>query len=167
MTPAEFATLQATEVDLAEWQAAGRPAGLALVMLAKRGHTRVALARRLGVSTQMVKAWEIGRNRPVTKHAAELERMLADVGPVVLRKPDTLPDAAVRRTRRAGNLRRLRDARGWNAEEMGHACGICASFVREMESGRRTISMPTIDRIADALKFKPSHVLAELDRRSP
>ena len=106
MTPAEFATLQATEVDIAEWQAAGRPAGLALVMLAKRGHTRVALARRLGVSTQMVKAWEIGRNRPVTKHAAELERMLADVGPVVLRKPDTLPDAAVRRTRRAGNLRR-------------------------------------------------------------
>ena len=167
MTPAEFAAKQATEVDLAEWQAAGRPAGLALVMLAKRGHTRVALARRLGVSTAAVKAWETGRNRPVTKHAAELERMLADVGPVVLRKPDTLPDAAVRRTRRASNLRRLRDARKWNATDMGTACGICPSIVREMESGHRTISMLMIDRIADALKFKPSHVLAELDRRSP
>jgi transcriptional regulator with XRE-family HTH domain len=70
-----------------------------------------------------------------------------------------------RRPIRAANLRRIRLARGMTGEAMAAECGIAVSFIREMETGLRSISIRTIDRIADGLKLEPAAVLSELDRR--
>ena len=63
---------------------------------------------------------------------------------------------------RAKNLRRLRGAR--SSVELGQLCGLHASYIREMEAKRRTITLKTIDRLADGLCMEPAAVLAELDR---
>ena len=62
---------------------------------------------------------------------------------------------------RATNLRRLRGAR--NSEALGRLCKINASHLREMEAGRRPVTIKTIDRLAAGLCMTPAQVLAELD----
>lgn len=66
-------------------------------------------------------------------------------------------------TVRAANLRRLRVARGWVQVELARRIGSSESQVCQMETGRRSISLSTIDRLALAMKVPPALVLAELD----
>jgi hypothetical protein len=64
---------------------------------------------------------------------------------------------------RAWNLRRLRTSLGLAIRHMSRRTGVGGTFLTEMETGRRAISIRTIDRIAAGLGLAPSKVLAELD----
>lgn len=69
-----------------------------------------------------------------------------------------LADIERRADLRAKNLRRIRDARGWLQTDMARRLGMPSTFVCSLETGDRTITLKTVDRLAAALD-----ILAELD----
>lgn len=75
-------------------------------------------------------------------------------------------EVARRKAQRASNLRRLRDGRAWTQPELGRRLGMPASYVCQMETGSRPITLQTVDRVAAALELPPAQVLAELDAPS-
>lgn len=71
--------------------------------------------------------------------------------------------SAERHSLRARNLRRFREALGLSQEEMSAKSDVRPAALRELESGSFLISMPAIDKIADAFSMPSWTLLAALD----
>jgi transcriptional regulator with XRE-family HTH domain len=50
------------------------------------------------------------------------------------------------------NIRRLREARGWNQVELGHHADLSVSLISRIERGLRSPSVATLAKISDALE---------------
>ena len=64
---------------------------------------------------------------------------------------------------RARNFCRLREARSWGQVVLARKLDMAHTYVVQMESGGRPITLRTIDRLAPSLGMTPAQVLAELD----
>lgn len=51
----------------------------------------------------------------------------------------------------AGNIRKLRAARGWSQEALALEAGLHRTFIAHVERGARNISLNNVERIAIAL----------------
>lgn len=71
--------------------------------------------------------------------------------------------SAAHEVRRAGNLRRLREARSWNQVQLARQLDMPQTYIVSMESGARPITLRTIDKLAPALGLTAAQLLAELD----
>lgn len=56
-------------------------------------------------------------------------------------------------------LRRLRQAKGWSQEELGHEADIHRTYVSDLERGARNPSILIIERLANALGAKLGELL--------
>ena len=54
----------------------------------------------------------------------------------------------------AGNLIRLRQARGWSQEALALECGLHRTFVAHVERQARNISIDNVERLAAALEVE-------------
>lgn len=61
----------------------------------------------------------------------------------------------------AGNMRRLRRARGWSQEELADRCGLHRTYVGAIERGERNITLRTLRQVADALAVDALQLLTE------
>lgn len=63
----------------------------------------------------------------------------------------------------AGNLRRLREAKGWTQQEAGDACGgMTMQQYQRIEGGQTNLTFTTLARVADGLGVDPHDLLAPL-----
>jgi transcriptional regulator with XRE-family HTH domain len=51
-----------------------------------------------------------------------------------------------------GNLRRIRLAKGFSQEALAHEAGIAPSFLSQIENGKRSATVTTLDVLTKALK---------------
>ena len=58
-----------------------------------------------------------------------------------------------------GRIRALRDARGLNLHELARLCGISASALSLIETGKRDLRVNSLFRIADALRIPAGLIL--------
>lgn len=61
-------------------------------------------------------------------------------------------------------LKRLREGRGIYAKDLAETAGISASYLSEIETGRRSLTESIAEKIAGALGLTPPQLLAEVDR---
>ncbi len=57
------------------------------------------------------------------------------------------------------NLRRLRQARGWSQESLGHHLGWHRTFVGAVERGERNLTLRTVERLCQQLGVHPFDLL--------
>ena len=60
-------------------------------------------------------------------------------------------------------IRDKRKASGYSQEAFASYCGVHRTYMGAIERGERNISLMNIIRVADALKMKPSELLALAD----
>lgn len=48
----------------------------------------------------------------------------------------------------AKNVRGMRTSRGWSQEELGHKSGISQTYISQLESARRAVSIDIVEAIA-------------------
>ena len=65
-----------------------------------------------------------------------------------------------------GRIRELREARGLNLHELARLCGISASALSLIETGKRDLRVTSLCRIAVALRVASGDLLADLEERS-
>ena len=58
------------------------------------------------------------------------------------------------------NLLRLRSEAKWSQGELSRRAGISVSYISMLERGRRSPPLPTIERVAKALKVSPLAMLS-------
>ena len=58
-----------------------------------------------------------------------------------------------------GRIRALRDARGLNLHELARLCGISASALSLIETGKRDLRVSSLYRIADAMRTPAGLIL--------
>ncbi|HLI63033.1 MAG TPA: helix-turn-helix transcriptional regulator [Terriglobales bacterium] len=61
----------------------------------------------------------------------------------------------------AGNLRMLRNQRGWSQEDMAEKCGLHRTYVGAIERGERNITLATLKQLADALGVTSAELITE------
>lgn len=61
----------------------------------------------------------------------------------------------------ATNLRRARRAANISQSELAHACHINASYLCQLESGKRNPTLSLVQRAARALRISPLHLLQD------
>jgi transcriptional regulator with XRE-family HTH domain len=61
----------------------------------------------------------------------------------------------------ARNLRRLRAKKGLSQEELADLAGLHRTYVGSVERCERNISLDNIEKLATALKVKPSELLED------
>ncbi|WP_379552442.1 helix-turn-helix domain-containing protein [Erythrobacter sp. W53] len=61
--------------------------------------------------------------------------------------------------RLAGNLRRLRLAKGWSQEELAHEANIHRTYISDLERAARNPSIEVVERVAKALKARMGELL--------
>jgi transcriptional regulator with XRE-family HTH domain len=59
----------------------------------------------------------------------------------------------------AGNLRRLRHAKGMSQDDLAYEAEISRSYLSQLEKGRFYASLNIIGRLADALDVEPAELL--------
>ena len=59
----------------------------------------------------------------------------------------------------AGNVRKLRKARGWTQEELAHRCKLHKNFVGMVERSEVAASVDTLEAIAKALGQSAANLL--------
>ncbi|MFA5937800.1 MAG: helix-turn-helix transcriptional regulator [Sinimarinibacterium sp.] len=57
------------------------------------------------------------------------------------------------------NVRRMRQSKGWSQEELCARSGVSQSYVSQVESGLRSVSIDVIDQLASALDVTPDQLL--------
>ena len=62
-------------------------------------------------------------------------------------------------------VRELRSERGESQEAVAWRVGLNRPFLSELENGRKTPSLETIFRLAEALSTEPEEIVAETKRR--
>ena len=65
-----------------------------------------------------------------------------------------------------GRIRALRDARGLNLHELARLCGISASALSLIETGKRDLRVSSLYRIADAMRTPAGLILDGDDHAS-
>ena len=63
----------------------------------------------------------------------------------------------------AGNIRRLRAAKGLSQDALASASGVSRRMLVGIESGEANVSLSTLDRLAQALDVSFSHVVRAPD----
>ena len=64
--------------------------------------------------------------------------------------------------KKIGNkIREIRKQRGFSQEELAFRCGLHRTYISDIERGDRNVSIKNIEKIANALKVKPSKLLEE------
>ena len=58
-----------------------------------------------------------------------------------------------------GNVKRLRKEAGLSQETLALEAGVTRSYMSDIEAGRRNPTLMIVERIAGALKVKPSRLL--------
>jgi len=66
----------------------------------------------------------------------------------------------------ADNIRKMRQEKQWSQEELAYRAGIDRSYLSEIESGSKNISVTMLERIAAALEVHPAD-LFKTYRRQP
>ena len=64
------------------------------------------------------------------------------------------------RQRLAGNLRRLREQKGWSQEQFAFEAGIHRTYVSDIERGARNPTITVIEKLAGPLGVTVSELLA-------
>lgn len=59
-------------------------------------------------------------------------------------------------------LRQARQARGLSQEQLGLECGLSQTYLSEVESGKRNISLVNLDALAMALQITLSELMDEV-----
>jgi len=65
-----------------------------------------------------------------------------------------------------GRIRTLRESRGLNLHKLARLCGISASALSLIETGKRDLRVTSLYRIADALRIHAGELLDGSDRDS-
>ena len=65
------------------------------------------------------------------------------------------------------NLRRFREAKGWNQEDLGNRLNRAPSYVSMLETGIRGASGKMVDRLAKILEVDPGTFFVVEERRTP
>ncbi len=64
--------------------------------------------------------------------------------------------------KKIGNkIREIRKQRAFSQEELAFRCGLHRTYISDIERGYRNISIKNIEKIAKALRVKPSKLLEE------
>ena len=66
-----------------------------------------------------------------------------------------------------GRIREMREARGLNLHELARLCGISASALSLIETGKRDLRITSLCRIAAALRVASGDLLDDREERSP
>lgn len=66
----------------------------------------------------------------------------------------------------AANIRTLRKASGLSQEGLAHECGLHRTYIGAVERGERSITLRTLERIAQALRVEPSDLLRPAGTRT-
>ena len=67
----------------------------------------------------------------------------------------------------ATRLRKLRKARNISQEDLAMIAGVHRGHVARLESGERTPRLDTLEKLAAALKVKPTSLLSDLEEPVP
>lgn len=59
----------------------------------------------------------------------------------------------------AANVRRERGRLGWSQEELGSKAGITQTYVSQIESSRRAVSIDVLERLSWALRVSTADLL--------
>ncbi|ATZ17676.1 helix-turn-helix domain-containing protein [Mesoplasma melaleucae] len=59
----------------------------------------------------------------------------------------------------AGNLKRIRQSKKLNQEELGFRCGISKNYISDFERGRRNITIKVFQKIVEGLEIQPEELL--------
>lgn len=59
----------------------------------------------------------------------------------------------------AGNVRRLRQRRGWSQEELADICELHRTYIGSIERAERNITVKTLSRLASALECDVAELL--------
>lgn len=62
--------------------------------------------------------------------------------------------------RLTGNLRRLREVRGWTQEEAGERCGMVMQQYQRIEAGQMNLTLISLARLAGGFGVDPETLLA-------
>jgi transcriptional regulator with XRE-family HTH domain len=57
------------------------------------------------------------------------------------------------------NVRRERTTRSWAQEELAHQAHLSQTYISQLESGQRAVSVDAIERLAGAFDIDPSLLL--------
>jgi len=63
-------------------------------------------------------------------------------------------------------LQEMRKKRGLSQERLGLKSGVHRTFIGKMERGEKAPTIATLERLAGALKLRPSQLLAMAERKS-
>ena len=61
-----------------------------------------------------------------------------------------------------GNVRKLRLERGWSQEELSARSDLSQTYVSQLESAQRAVTIDIIDQLARALGVPPDQLLRKL-----
>ena len=59
----------------------------------------------------------------------------------------------------AANIRRERTARSWAQDELAHRATLSQTYISQVESGQRAVSVDAIERLAEALGVEAAALL--------
>ena len=66
----------------------------------------------------------------------------------------------------AGNLRRLRHAKGMSQDDLAYEAGVSRSYLSQLEKGAFYASLKIIGKVAQALDVQPAELLKLTDSQS-
>jgi len=61
----------------------------------------------------------------------------------------------------ASNIRKERNSREWTQEKLAERANLSQTYVSQMESAQRAVSIDAIEKVAGAFGIKANHLLAE------
>ena len=67
----------------------------------------------------------------------------------------------------AGNLRRLRNAKGVSQDELAHEANVSRSYLSQLEKGTFYASLNIVGRLSEALGVEPAELLKIAQQRMP
>jgi transcriptional regulator with XRE-family HTH domain len=67
----------------------------------------------------------------------------------------------------AGNLRRLRHAKGMSQDDLAYEAGVSRSYLSQLEKGAFYASLKIVDKLAVALEVEPAELLKIAPVRAP
>lgn len=65
----------------------------------------------------------------------------------------------------SGNIRWLRQAKGWSQEQLAEKCALHRTYIGAIERGEGNITLDTLDRIATALDCPAARLFETAARR--
>jgi transcriptional regulator with XRE-family HTH domain len=65
----------------------------------------------------------------------------------------------------AGNLRRLRNAKGLSQDDLAYEAEVSRSYLSQLEKGVFYASLKVVGKLADALDVEPAELLKMPDKR--